>query len=126
MTAPPSAMSIKVPEALDRDSEVGAELKVMNIPLTSCPAAVGVLLSKLCRFDSATIKEFVPVVIVAEALSGPSPPEPVAVKVIVSACAVGADRIETRHRHERERSFLIIFCFLLTELNFPTNSHLSA
>ena len=108
VTAPPLAMLIKVPEALDKESEVGAVLKVMNIPLTSWPAAVGVLLSKLWRFDSATIKELVPVVIVAEALSGPSPPDPVAVKVIVSACTMGAERIEARHKQERERSFLVI------------------
>ena len=35
VTAPPPAISISVPEALDREAEVGVLLRVTKIPLTS-------------------------------------------------------------------------------------------
>jgi hypothetical protein len=57
-----------------------------EISLTSCPAEVGLLI----KLDSETLIELRPVVMVADALSGPSEPVPDAVAVNTAALAGAA------------------------------------
>jgi hypothetical protein len=54
--------------------------------LTSCPAEVGLLI----KLDSETVIELRPVVMIADALSGPSVPVPDAVAVKTAALAGAA------------------------------------
>lgn len=81
VTVPPGAMWINVPLAEASVLLVGVVLSVKRIPLTSCPSAVGLVI----RLDRLMVRELVLVMKVADALSGPSPPVPEALKVMVSA-----------------------------------------
>jgi hypothetical protein len=76
-------MLMVVPEALKRLTVGIGILNVSSMSLTNWPAAVGFAI----KLESITVRELVPVVMVAAALSGPSPPVPEAVKVKVLAWA---------------------------------------
>jgi hypothetical protein len=74
---------ISTPLWLVRDKEVGVLLRMNEISLTSCPAEVGLLI----KLDSETAIELRLVVMVADALSGPSEPVPDAVALKIAALA---------------------------------------
>jgi hypothetical protein len=118
-TAPPAAISIRVPVAFVSDRADGVFPRTNEMSLTSCPTEVGLLI----KLDSATTMLFVLVVMVADALSAPSDPLPDAEARKIAAFAGAApSKRPAEAITNAERDTVILMSVLQMHRTAPSSS----